>query len=299
MIPRKRGRPKKNKERIIEDIKREINFLIDIPIDYEHLLSGNYKYKNRTEESDTFLDARQKMLHEDAVEETIQSVLKQTYPNWEMIIVDDGSKDNGPAIVEKYAQADDRVKLLRQSNAGSSAARNNGLRHIQGRFVCFLDSDDFWEPNFLEEQLDFIKAKNSAIVFASYKRINAEGKEILKPFIVPDKVNYSGLLKSCSISCLTAMYDREKTGDVLFNEAMGSLRDDFVFWLSILKRGGYAYGNRNVLASYRVFASSTTGNKKKVMKPQFMVYYKVEKLGLIKSVYYFINWAINGFFKYK
>ena len=83
------------------------------------------------------------------VEETIQSVLKQTYPNWEMVIVDDGSKDNGPSIVEKYAQTDNRIKLLRQSNAGSSAARNNGLKHVQGRFVCFLDSDDFWEPNFL------------------------------------------------------------------------------------------------------------------------------------------------------
>lgn len=233
------------------------------------------------------------------VEETINSVLKQTYPNWEMIIVDDGSKDNGPAIVEKFAQADNRIKLIRQKNAGSSAARNNGLKNIQGRYVSFLDSDDFWEPNFLEEQLNFIKEKKSPIVFASYKRINAEGKEILKPFIVPEKVNYKGLLKSCSISCLTAMFDREKTGNVFFNEAMGSLRDDFVFWLSILKQGGYAYGNKNVLASYRVFASSTTGNKKKVMKPQFMVYYKVEKLGLIKSIYYFINWAINGFFKYK
>lgn len=233
------------------------------------------------------------------VEETINSVLKQTYPNWEMIIVDDGSKDNGPAIVEKFAQADNRIKLIRQKNAGSSAARNNGLKNIQGRYVSFLDSDDFWEPNFLEEQLNFIKEKKSPIVFASYKRINAEGREILKPFIVPEKVNYKGLLKSCSISCLTAMFDREKTGNVFFNEAMGSLRDDFVFWLSILKQGGYAYGNKNVLASYRVFASSTTGNKKKVMKPQFMVYYKVEKLGLIKSIYYFINWAINGFFKYK
>mgnify|MGYP000351711037 CR=1 FL=1 len=233
------------------------------------------------------------------VEQTIISVISQTYKNWEMIIVDDGSKDNGPAIVEKYICADNRIKLLRQSNAGSSAARNNGLRCAQGRFVCFLDSDDFWEPNFLEEQLNFIKERNAVIVFASYKRINADGEEILSPFIVPDKVDYWGLLKTCSISCLTAMYDRKKTGDVYFNEAMGSMRDDFVFWLSILKKGGYAYGNKAVLASYRSFSSSTTGNKKKVMKPQFMVYYKVEKLGIIRSIYYFMHWAINGYFKYK
>ena len=107
-------------------------------------------------------------------------------------------------------------------------------------------------------------------------------KEILKPFIVPDKVDYKGLLKSCSISCLTAMFDKEKTGNV-FDESLRSMRDDFVFWLTLLKKIDYAYGNKEVLASYRVFTASTTGNKKKVMKPQFMVYYKLEKLGIIQT----------------
>lgn len=234
--------------------------------------------------------------------EAIRSVQAQSYPYWEMVIVDDCSPDNGAGIAEvkKYAVADARIKLIEsKKNGGSSVARNIALRNISGRYVSFLDADDFWDPQFLEEQLNFIKEKGSAIVFASYRRINAAGEEILKPFIVPEKVDYHGLLKSCSISCLTAMYDRGITGDVFFNEAMGSLRDDFVFWLSILKQGGYAYGNRKILASYRVFASSTTGNKKKVIKPQFLVYYKVEKLGLIRSIYYFIHWAINGFLKYK
>lgn len=233
------------------------------------------------------------------VEQTIISVLKQTYKNWEMIVVDDGSKDNSPDIVNSYILKDERIKLLRQENTGSSAARNNALRHAQGRYICFLDADDIWEDTFLEEQLAFIKEKKAGIVFASYRRVNEDGVDILRPFIVPDRVNYSKLLKSCSISCLTALYDKKKTGDVFFNEAMGSMRDDFVFWLSILKKGGYAYGNRKVLASYRVFSLSTTGNKKKVMKPQFMVYYKVEKLGLVKSIYYFTHWAVNGFLKYR
>lgn len=233
------------------------------------------------------------------VKQTIESVIAQTYPDWEMIVVDDGSQDNGPKIVEEYSKRDERIKLIRQKNAGSSAARNNALRHAQGRYIVLLDADDFWEPTLLEEQLKYIKEKDAKIVFASYRRVNADGKEILRPFIVPEKVDYRGLLKTCSISCLTSMYDREKTGNVFFNEALGSMRDDFAFWLSILREGGYAYGNPHVLASYRVFTSSTTGNKKKVMKPQFMVYYKVEKLGLMKSIYYFIHWAINGFFKYR
>ena len=233
------------------------------------------------------------------VQQTIRSVLAQTYSSWEMIIVDDGSKDESPQLVEQFMQQDKRIKLVRQQNAGSSAARNNALRQANGRFITFLDADDFWEPTFLEKQLAFMQEKGAAIVFASYKRVNAEGVEILRPFIVPDKVGYKGLLKSCSISCLTTIYDKEKTGDIYFNEALGSMRDDFAFWLSMLRGGGYAYGNPEVLASYRVFSSSTTGNKRKVIKPQFMVYYRLEKLGLIRSIYYLIQWAINGYLKYR
>ena len=107
------------------------------------------------------------------------------------------------------------------------------------------------------------------------------------------------MLKTCSISCLTALYDREQVGEQYFKDELKSLRDDFVFWLQVLKKVKFAYGNKVILASYRVFASSTTGNKKKVIKPQFMVYYKVEKLGLIKSLYYLGCWAVNGFLKYR
>lgn len=230
---------------------------------------------------------------------TIESVQSQTHKNWEMLIVDDGSKDSTADIVRKYADKDKRIRLISQKNAGSAAARNNALRNAEGKYICFLDADDLWDKDFLDSQIKFLKDRDAALVFASYRRINENGKEILKPFIVPDKVNYSGLLKTCSISCLTALFDKEAIGDQYFNEDLKSMRDDFVFWLQILKRIPFAYGNPEVLASYRVFSTSTTGNKKKVIKPQFNVYYKVEKLGMIKSVYYLTQWAINGFIKYK
>ena len=233
------------------------------------------------------------------ISQTIDSVLNQTYEHWEMIIVDDGSKDNSAKIVENYSLKDERIRLIRQSNGGSASARNNALKNAKGRYICFLDADDLLDCCFLEKQLNFLRSKNVAIVYASYRRIDESNKEILKPFIVPDKVDYKGLLKSCSISCLTAMFDKEKTGNVFFDESLRSMRDDFVFWLTLLKKIDYAYGNKEVLASYRVFTDSTTGNKKKVMKPQFMVYYKLEKLGIIRSIYYFVNWAINGILKYK
>ncbi|ATA74632.1 MULTISPECIES: glycosyltransferase family 2 protein [Capnocytophaga] len=233
------------------------------------------------------------------VGQTIESVLLQSYQNWEMLIVDDGSKDNSVEIVREYTEKDKRIKLIQQKNGGSASARNNALRNAQGRYICFLDSDDLLESSFFEKQLSFLKEKNAALVFASYNRIDENGNQKLKPFIVPEKVTYNSLLKTCPISCLTSVYDKSVTGEQFFREELKSLRDDFAFWLEILKKIKVAYGNKEVLASYRVFSSSTTGNKKKVIKPQFLVYYKVEKLGLFKSLYYLAHWAINGFFKYK
>ncbi|MFT0331182.1 glycosyltransferase family 2 protein [Bacteroides thetaiotaomicron] len=93
------------------------------------------------------------------VSQTIESVLAQTYQNWEMIIVDDGSKDASPQIVKKYSIEDNRIKLVHQQNAGSAAARNNALRRANGRYICFLDADDLLDNSFLEKQLEYLKIR--------------------------------------------------------------------------------------------------------------------------------------------
>lgn len=233
------------------------------------------------------------------VGQTIESVLKQTYPNWEMIIIDDGSKDSGPAIVNKYVAADARIQLLYQSNAGSAAARNNGIERAKGQYIALLDADDTWDSNFLESQLSFMNKKDALLVYSSHRRINEESEEILKPFFVPSETRYNDMLKTSSISCLTGIYNVERFGKVYLHEELKSYRDDYIYWLEILKKVKVGYGNKEVIANYRVTKSSTTGKKRKVIIPQFMVLYKVEKLGLIKSLYYTVSWAVNGFFKYK
>lgn len=234
--------------------------------------------------------------------ETIRSVQAQTYSDWEMIIVDDCSPDGGAGIAEvkRYAEKDKRIKLIASPvNKGSSGARNIALREVRGRYITFLDSDDIWSPAFLESQLSFMREKNAAIVTASYHRINEQGEQVLQPFIVPEKVNYRDILKSNPISCLTTIYDRKVAGDRYFREELKSLRDDYAFWLEILRdKVDYAYGNPKVLASYRLVSTSVTRNRKKLIKPQFLIYYKVEKLGQLRSIYYFINWAIRSVLKY-
>ena len=233
------------------------------------------------------------------VPQTIESVLLQTYGDWEMIIVDDGSKDSSAEIVADYSKKDSRVKLIKQKNGGCASARNNALDNAQGQYICFLDSDDLWEPVFLAEQIKFLKENNADFVYASHKRINEENQEILIPFIVPERVSYNDLLRTCSISTLTVMIDRSKVDHIRFDEQLRNVRDDFALWLEIIKQVKYAYGNKKILASYRILQGSATRNKKKVAKAQFKIYYHREKLGLLKSIYYTIHWAINGFLKYR
>ncbi|NDV47427.1 glycosyltransferase family 2 protein [Paludibacter sp. 221] len=233
------------------------------------------------------------------VSQTIESVLAQTYTDWEMIVINDGSKDSSEKIVEEYTKKDNRIKLFSQPNGGSASARNNGIRRAQGQYIALLDADDVWEPFFLESQLTLMKEKNALLVYGSHKRIDENNNECLKPFIVPEKVTYRDLLKTCSISCLTGVYDISVHGKIYFNEELRSLRDDHLYWLEILKKTGIAYGNQNIIASYRILGNSVSRNKKKVIIPQFKIYYKWEKLGLIPSLYYLANWAINGFVKYR
>lgn len=235
------------------------------------------------------------------VGETIQSVLNQTYQNWEMIIVDDCSPDDGAGIQEVEKFDDPRIKLIKSKvNKGSSGARNIALHEAKGQYIAHLDSDDIWHPIFLEEQLQFMKDNDAALVFSSYRRIDENTKEeLLTPFIAPFKVNYKYLLKTDPIFPSTSVYDAEKCGVFFYNEAMGSLRDDYVYWLEMLKKIDYAYGNPKILVDYRMRKSSVTGNKKKVIVPQWNVLRKVEKLPVYKCVYYICCWAVISFMKYR
>ncbi len=232
------------------------------------------------------------------VSETIESVLAQTYPEWEMIIINDGSTDNSLAIAESYAKKDNRISVVSQKNAGSAAARNHGIRLAKGRYIALLDADDLWEPYFLQRQLSLMAEKNCQLVYGAHKRINDKGEEILQPFIPPKKVDYKEMLKTCSITCLTGLYDTKPYGKVYLHEEFRSLRDDYIYWLSILRQTGVAYGNQGIVGSYRMLKSSLTAHKWKMIRPQYRVYREVEKLGVLKSCYYIVHWAVRGCLKY-
>lgn len=224
---------------------------------------------------------------------TIESVLDQTYKNWEMIIVDDCSTDSSSEIAKSYSEKDERIKYIRtEKNAGVSNARNVALKMATGSFLAFLDSDDTWEKEKLEKQIDFMKKNEYVITFTAYELMDENSNKIHKEIMVPESVDYKTLLKGNVLGCLTVIIDRKKLGFEI--KMSGERHEDYVLWLSILKKGVKAYGLNEVLAVYRKSSNSLSGNKFKAAKWTWNIYRNIEKIPLPKAIYYFINYAING-----
>ncbi len=234
----------------------------------------------------------------DFIEETIKSVQNQTYDNWEMLITDDCSTDNTVDVVKKIANKDQRVKLFKlDKNSGSAVARNNSIEKASGRFHAFLDADDIWFDHHLKDSIKAINDHKTPFVFASYKRSNEKLEFVYSDFIVPTRVNYHDILKSNSISCLTAFVDVATLG----KERMPLIRkrQDMGLWLKYLKKSKFAVGIKSVHAIYRIREDSLSRDKKKLIKYQWTFYRKIEGLNVVKSLYYLFWWMYLGYKKYK
>jgi len=229
--------------------------------------------------------------------ETIESVLAQSYKNWEIILVDDCSSDTSAEVVQSFINQDSRIKLIQlETNSGAAVARNTAIELAKGRYIAFLDSDDLWAPDKLEKQLAFMRANNYPFTYAAYEKIDEHGV-IFGHVGVPERVAYSDMLKVCSIGCLTAIYDTEYFGKVFMPLILK--RQDFGLWLKLLKRVDYAYGMNDFLGRYRVHAGSISANKINVAQYTWRLYRDVEHLHLIKATYYFTHYAVRGLLRTK
>ncbi|HEX6593678.1 MAG TPA: glycosyltransferase family 2 protein [Bacillota bacterium] len=227
------------------------------------------------------------------IKQTIESVREQTYSNWEMIIVDDCSTDRTVEYVRQYEQRDQRIHLLKlEKNSGPGVARNTAMEHAEGRYIAFLDSDDLWYPEKLEKQLRFMQEKDIAFSFTKYVRMREDGTLTNAVTEAPESVGYEDLMKHCVIGCLTVMLDRDKIGHLKMMDLR--TRQDYVYWLTITKKGFRAYGLPEPLAKYRLVEGSISSNKWKAAKQNWYVYRHVEKQSLIKSLWYFANYAYKS-----
>ena len=231
------------------------------------------------------------------IKEAINSVISQTYQNWELLVVDDNSVDDSSNIIESFVKMDSRIQLYKNLNCTGLPAspRNLGIQNAHGRYIAFLDCDDKWFPTKLEQQVVLFDDKKCAIVFSYYKKMDENGvvsKSIVKS---PSIVSYNKLLNGDCIGNLTGVYDTEKVGKILQKEIHA---EDYLMWLEILKKGFLALNTNTVEAIYRVSANSISGNKLKSAIWNWNIYKNELHLHLITAMYHFLLYIIKGVFKF-
>ena len=228
--------------------------------------------------------------------DAIESVLSQTYQDWEMIIVDDCSNDNSASIIQNYVRKDSRIKYLKTDAPSGSPAkpRNIAIEMAKGRYIAFLDSDDVWLPTKLEAQIAVLEDNQVAVAFSNYEKMNEGGERSQRFVIACKEVEYNKLLKGNVIANSTGMYDSEKVGKV-FSPYVH--HEDYVLWLSILKRGYVARNTNQIHALYRLRAGSVSANKFKVLGWQWRIYREIEQLNVPKTMYCFACYVVQALIK--
>ena len=232
------------------------------------------------------------------IESTVNSVIAQTYQNWEMIIVDDNSTDNSVEVIKRLSQKDDRIKLIKlDENSGAAVARNTAIENAKGDFLAFLDSDDIWKPFKLDQQLSFM-GSDINFSFTAYELIDGAGKKLNRQVDnnQTGSFDYKDMLKKkATLGCSTVIVRRCAFKDI----SMPLLRtgQDYALWLKLLKTGQKAYVFAKVMGQYRILANSISRNKFKKALRQWQIYRKVEQLSVFNAAICFCFYAWRAIFR--
>lgn len=231
------------------------------------------------------------------IEETILSVLKQTYQNWELLIIDDCSNDNSYEIINKYLKLDNRIKLfIMNKNRGAAICRNKGIELSKGDYIAFLDSDDLWKKNKIKLQIEFMENKNVDFCYSKYTHMSEDGKKYFNEIRIPSELDYNKMLYHCFTGCLTVIYNQKKIGKIYGPDIAKS--NDYGLFLQVLKKTSNAKGIKENLAFYRIRRNSISRNKWKKIYPHFYLLNKIEKINFFKSCFFiFTNILIKKIYK--
>ncbi len=228
------------------------------------------------------------------ISQTLDSLLSQTYTNWEAIIVDDCSTDNSVEIINNYAQKDKRIKLIQctVNNGGPAIPRNMGIAAAHGDYISFLDSDDLWMPDKLEIQMNFMLQKKALISSTSYSLIDEQGNDLNKIIKAVPVMNFNTYLRNTSIGFSSTVVRRDILEGISFKKL--PVAEDFAFWLDVFRKGDTMYGINKVLVKYRVQKKSLSSNKFKSAHQIWKIYREIEGFSTIRSLYYFSGYAFNA-----
>lgn len=230
------------------------------------------------------------------IREAMDSVRAQTYENWELLLVEDGSNDGSVDVITGYIAEtqETRIRLIRQpSNQGAARARNRGVREAAGRYIAYLDADDLWVPEKLEHELRFVEEKDAAFAFTGYEFADERGVGLGKIVRVPETLVYRQALSNTTIFTTTVMFDTAKISKELL-EMPEIKSEDTALWWRILKDGYTAYGLDENLARYRRAGRTLSSNKLKAIRRIWNLYRKAEGLNLARSIWHFCFWAVRA-----
>jgi glycosyltransferase involved in cell wall biosynthesis len=223
---------------------------------------------------------------------SIGSVREQTYPDWELLAVDDRSTDDSLSRIGEHAAADPRVRVIAQAaNGGVAAARNAGIEAARGRWIAFLDSDDAWLPQKLELQVADVRARDLDVSYAAYERVDESGR-VLSQVRPPATLDYPRLLRSNHIGNLTGLYDR-RLGPAQFRKVG---HEDYVFWLDRVRRARRAacVPHDGPLARYTVRGGSVSSNKLRAARWQWRIYRDIEGIGPLRAGALMLSYAAHA-----
>ena len=235
------------------------------------------------------------------IEETIESVINQTYKDWELLLVDDCSKDDSAEVIQEVIRSfeqDEKYKgrirfIKKEHNEGAAKARNTGIMEAQGRYIAFLDADDIWYPEKLQNELDFMQLHEAAFVYSSYKFGDEDAVPTGKVARVPKHLTYKEALSRTIIFTSTVLLDTKKIDrELILMPDIPS--EDTATWWRILQTGITAYGLDEALVIYRRPASSLSSNKGKAVKRIWQLYREIAGLGMVSAAFHMVGWAFNA-----
>ncbi len=231
------------------------------------------------------------------IEETVNSVLNQTYQNWELLIVDDCSSDNSLVILKRFEQNDNRIKVyVNETNKGAAYSRNLALREAKGKWIAFLDSDDLWVPEKLEKQITFMKENDYHFSFTKYGQIDQYSNSLNTEVSGPKKVTPKKMFRYCYLGCLTVIYDSEIIGIVQINDNIKK-RNDYAIWLKVCKKATCYYLNEK-LAFYRKRVGSISHQSKfSLIKYHYYLFRNSENMSCIHALFCTLRNLFFGVFK--
>lgn len=228
------------------------------------------------------------------IKETIDSVLSQSYSDWELIIIDDCSNDETYNIVKSYTQHCKKISILiNDINSGAGVSRNRGIQVAKGRYLAFLDSDDLWEPDKLKLQIEFMRMHKSPISHTSFSFIDEAGRERKGGVVASKFVDLRRNLKNTEIGTSTAIIDRDLVSqNIKFSKIRA--RQDLKLWIDLLSSGYISSGVRHDLVKYRVREGSVSSNKFKMLYITLKVYMGVHSLPIYERLYCYCCYVINA-----